>query len=385
MKKIGCKLFSVIMAVAMSGSMILPERVVSASQQPKATLQKQYFPNQAQSKKVMRKTEPAEWNKKEIKVYKFEDAGDAVMYILSGGNKYYNATYFKNPEKIKLTPVESGILFLSIQGDNEQAGAIYDSNKKLIQKVSTNYVKADVKAGETYYVEFPRNCKEGTISAYILENEFTSLSKEDILIQKGEDKETYHTFKMKKRGIADLLMTPMVEDGGSTSYKLQKNQNGKWSTIGSSKTFKATTSPEVIYALSSGTYRLVLKASKKQANSIMFEKQYVSKKKVAYKKSKAKNLNAYNIYTTEEKAARWYKVTLKSTKKTKKIQIATVINEGGFKFSIYKKGQKKPIKTIKTSPKKEDKTVKLSKKAGTYYIKVSKLTKKTNGYYSIDK
>ena len=46
---------------------------------------------------------------------------------------------------------------------------------------------------------------------------------------------------------------------------------------------------------------------------------------------------------------------------------------------------KKPIKTVKTSVKHLDKTVKLPKKKGMYYVKVSKRTKKTNGYYEIKK
>ena len=44
------------------------------------------------------------------------------------------------------------------------------------------------------------------------------------------------------------------------------------------------------------------------------------KKKVAYKKSKAKNLNATEMYTMNEKAARWYKVSVKSSKKQSKLK-----------------------------------------------------------------
>ena len=67
------------------------------------------------------------------------------------------------------------------------------------------------------------------------------------------------------------------------------------------------------------------------------------------------------------------------------MKITTGINEGGFKFTIYQKGKKKSVKRLKVSGKRYDATkiVKLPKKKGTYYIKVSKLTKKTNGYYEI--
>ena len=46
-------------------------------------------------------------------------------------------------------------------------------------------------------------------------------------MQKGEEKETYHTFKMTKRGFAGFVVASMVEDGGNTSYKVQKNEKGK--------------------------------------------------------------------------------------------------------------------------------------------------------------
>lgn len=91
------------------------------------------------------------------------------------------------------------------------------------------------------------------------------------------------------------------------------------------------------------------------------------------------------MYTTNEKAARWYKVSVKSSKKQSKLKILTVADQGGFKFTIYERGKKKPVKTVKTSAKHLEKTVKFPKKKGMYYVKVSKRTKKTNGYYEIKK
>ena len=185
---------------------------------------------------------------------------------------------------------------------------------------------------------------------------------------------------MKKRGSADFLMSAVVEDGGKVTYKVQQNKKGKWTTIGKKGTIKPEDFKPESYGLAAGNYRLVLKASKEQVSNIAFEKKYYSKKKVAYKKSKAQKLMAKNIYTTEEKAPRWYKTDVKSTKR---LQISTDVNVGGFKFEIYQNGKKKPIKTIKTSKSSSDKRIKLPKKKGTYYIKVSKRTKKTNGYYEI--
>lgn len=94
----------------------------------------------------------------------------------------------------------------------------------MIKKLPLSYVKAQVNAGETYYIEFPKNCKEGLITAYVLQNECGGLAKNDLNMQKGEEKETYHTFKMTKRGFAGFVVASMVEDGGNTSYKVQKNE-----------------------------------------------------------------------------------------------------------------------------------------------------------------
>ena len=388
MKKTRGKLLSILMAATISATMLLPQAKVSASEDAAAKVQQAYFPKKVTMKKAARKTEPAEWNKTDVKVYKFGNAEDALYYMMTGGIKYYNRNYFKNPEKIKITPVESGSLFLVIAGDNEQAGAIYDADQKLIKKVSLTYVKADVKAGETYYVDFPRNCKEGLLTAYVLENECKGLVKDDLNMQKGEGKETYHTFKLTKRGYAGFLVASLVENGGKTSYKIQKSEKGKWVTIGRTKIFSAMSTKEsditAAYGLAKGTYRLVLNASKEQLNTVVYERKYYSKK-VAYKKSKAKKLNAKEVYTTNERAARLYKTEVTSTKKQKKLKISTAADQGGFKFTIYQRGKKKPIKTVKTSVKHLDKTVKLPKKKGTYYVKVSKVTKKTNGYYEIKK
>lgn len=388
MKKTRGKLLSILMAATISATMLLPQAKVSASEDAAAKVQQAYFPKKVTMKKAARKTEHAEWNKTDVKVYKFGNAEDALYYMMTGGIKYYNRNYFKNPEKIKITPVESGSLFLVIAGDNEQAGAIYDADQKLIKKVSLTYVKADVKAGETYYVDFPRNCKEGLLTAYVLENECKGLVKDDLNMQKGEGKETYHTFKLTKRGYASFLVASLVENGGKTSYKIQKSEKGKWVTIGRTKIFSAMSTKEsditAAYGLAKGTYRLVLNASKEQLNTVVYERKYYSKK-VAYKKSKAKKLNAKEVYTTNERAARWYKTEVTSTKKQKKLKISTAADQGGFKFTIYQSGKKKPIKTVKTSVKHLDKTVKLPKKKGTYYVKVSKVTKKTNGYYEIKK
>lgn len=227
MKKMKSRSFRILMAAVISAAMLCPQVKVSAADGLVSKAATSYFPSKTVMKKTARKTEPEEWNQKEIKAYKFGTLEDALYYALTGGIKYYDQNYFKNPDLIKLTPVESGALGLAVVGDNKQEAILYDSNKKMIKKLPLSYVKAQVNAGETYYIEFPKNCKEGLITAYVLQNECGGLAKNDLNMQKGEEKETYHTFKMTKRGFAGFVVASMVEDGGNTSYKVQKNEKGK--------------------------------------------------------------------------------------------------------------------------------------------------------------
>lgn len=384
-KKIMKRSEAFILAAALTMSMIVPQANVSAADQKMAKLQKQYFLQKSGVKNTTREATPEEWNKTEIKAYRFNGVTDALMYMMSGGIKYYNESYFKNPKKIKITIEDSGTLVLSALADDEKPGVLYDSDQKVIKKIEDeSYVKAQVNKGEVYYVDFPTKCKQGMLSVYVLKNECQSLSGNDINLQRGQGKETYHTFQMKKRGSLGLVVSSLTEQG-STSYKIQKNEKGKWTTIGKTRIAKQEDAEENTYGISAGNYRLVLKASPEQVAGIGIEKDYYSKKKISYKKSKAKNLDAENIYTTNEKAARWYKVSVKTSKKQKKLGIYTSINDGGLKFTVYQKGKKKPVKTVKMKRSNFSKSVKLPKRRGTYYVKVSKLTKKTNGYYRITK
>ena len=187
MKKMKSRSFRILMAAVISAAMLCPQVKVSAADGLVSKAATSYFPSKTVMKKTARKTEPEEWNQKEIKAYKFGTLEDALYYALTGGIKYYDQNYFKNPDLIKLTPVESGALGLAVVGDNKQEAILYDSNKKMIKKLPLSYVKAQVNAGETYYIEFPKNCKEGLITAYVLQNECGGLAKNDLNMQKGEE------------------------------------------------------------------------------------------------------------------------------------------------------------------------------------------------------
>lgn len=94
------------------------------------------------------------------------------------------------------------------------------------------------------------------------------------------------------------------------------------------------------------------KAPTTQLNAVSYTSSSKSKK-VAYKKSKAKKIKldgqTSNIYTTGEKTSRWYKISITSTKKKRILNLGKNTVSGGYKFTIYKKGKKKAIKTIKVT------------------------------------
>ena len=195
MKKMKSRSFRILMAAVISAAMLCPQVKISAADGLVSKAVTSYFPSKTVMKKTARKTEPEEWNQKEIKAYKFGTLEDALYYALTGGIKYYDQNYFKNPDLIKLTPVESGALGLAVVGDNKQEAILYDSNKKMIKKLPLSYVKAQVNAGETYYIETicndPQVCRIVDLPVYYeLE---TNNGNRDYRIQIGGHYMNYNT------------------------------------------------------------------------------------------------------------------------------------------------------------------------------------------------
>ena len=122
--------------------------------------------------------------------------------------------------------------------------------------------------------------------------------------------------------------------------------------------------------LKKGEYRLVSNAATGQIYQIALQNQPVSNK-YQTKKAKAQTIKkgktVRNIYTTSEKAARWYKVKANN-------------NSGKLEVSIYKKGRKKVLKKLSFKGE-QSKTYRVKK--GTYYVKTAKSGAKMNGEYTI--
>lgn len=339
-------------------------------------------------KKASRNIEPDEWNKEEIKAYQFDSEEKIMKYMLTGGMKYYNKNFKAADQMVKVVIEDEGIFFLDSDCDSKSKIILYDAEKKIISRDAEEYVHpVKVKKGEIFYIKLPNDMKEAVIQVYVWKSDFSNLKNGEEYYQTGTGKETYHNFTVKKRSLAEIDIYPVSSKGGAINAYLQKNEKGKWKTIGKKVSIsqKSKNGKECCYGLTPGTYRFVLKSSPAQTANIEYYRETV-KKKVAYKKSKAKNIkfdnSSRNIYTTDEKAVRWYKISVNSVKEQRCLNFYRDAQSGGFKFTIYKKGQKKAWKTknVKSS---KGRTVNLPKKKGTYYIKVSKIGKKTNGAYMI--
>jgi hypothetical protein len=137
-----------------------------------------------------------------------------------------------------------------------------------------------------------------------------------------------------------------------------------------------------------------------------YESDYQHLAKNSYGKTKKKAVNLYKTdfdlesndmyyrfgyYFNEDKAnTRWYRF-VKTNKKQGALTIYNnMLSSGGFTASIYKKGTKKAVKTYRFDSKhmkdtsSDTKIVKYKLKTkGTYYIKISRNSKKVTGQYGV--
>lgn len=346
----------------------------------------------ATKKSSQKHIEPEEWNQSEVFAYQFDSGEDLSTYMLTGGLHYYNENYKEKDHWVKVKVVDPGIFYAMTMSDGSVL-KVYDSSKKkllatLSESKNTEYLR-QAAAGEVFYIKLPDKIDEELFLVAVLKDGFGTMKAGNTYAESATGETIYHPFSLTKRSWIEIRSKVMDKNKGNITVKIQKYVDGKWKTIGYSATLTPTKGNKqhyTVYGLQPGKYRAAFKAEKDQVYAIAYSKATV-KKKVAYKKSKAKKISKStlndNIYTTEETAARWYKFTRKASDKKNSLNITKQTVKGGFKFTFYKEGKKKPIKTIKVKTNEEYGIVKLPKGKGTYYIKVSKLTKKTSGYYSI--
>ncbi|MBR9961534.1 MULTISPECIES: hypothetical protein [unclassified Anaerostipes] len=385
------KKFIVVLLTAGICAGLFAAPVFAAEKTAKTTI----ITNAKVSKKSARYIEPEEWNQKELFAYLFDTGNEMTQYVTTGGLHYYNDNYKEKDHWIKVTLKDSGLFYVMTASDDGSI-QIYDQSKKNRIETLTADEKIEymikAKAGDVFYIKLPKKIEEQSIVVAVLKDGFGTIQAGNSYGESATGNTMYHSFSIAKRSLSQMALKVMHKDKGNVTVQVQKYVKGNWINIGYKKTIKPRTddyidiNKYVINGLQAGKYRVALNTQKGQVYCLSYG---ISKmnKNVAYTRSKAKKIKkdsyVQNIYTQGETASRWYKFTRKASDKVNVLNITKATNGGGFKFTIYKKGKKKPIKTIKVKTNESIGVVNLPKGKGTYYVKVNKLTKKTNGTYTI--
>lgn len=379
MKKIVKKVMALVTATVLGISMSFSESDVQASQITEDVV------------KMQKDTGSEKWNQTEIFANQFASTDKYEKYLASGGTYTYNKDFNEKDYMVKIVAKEAGYFALVTESEDQEEIRLYDASKqKVLAKTTSDgdleYGKL-VQSGEVFYLKMPQKIDEILVMTGVIKDGFSAMKASDTYYESGTGKTTYHPFSITKRSAVEFNISAIDRNGGMTYAHIEKKEKGKWKGIDTTVKIKpAEYDDDFVHGLTKGEYRLAIKAPKAQLNAVSYTRSSKSKN-VSYKKSKAKNIKfnreTSNIYTTGEKTARWYRVNITSTKKRRILNLGKDTVSGGYKFTIYQKGKKKAIKTIKVTGNANAKIAKLPKKKGIYYIKISKLTKKTNGTYEI--
>lgn len=197
----------------------------------------------------------------------------------------------------------------------------------------------------------------------------------------GNGNNIVQTFSIKKRSQV------WIDADYALNGYIQKKSGSKWTTVSNTNYFYNSKGLErAYYALSAGSYRFVMKPSAGEFVEFRYgAKAYTAK--YATKKSKAKKISRKksktNVLTASDakKKTHYYKIKVTSKRKTQ-INVTTYQTGGKFKVTIYGKGLRTITRNLTYSQgRKFVSSGKLRK--GTYYIKITKMTKNTSGRYTI--
>ncbi len=285
---------------------------------------------------------------------------------------------------VKITVADSGYFTIATQTDGNRSQKInlYDSTKEKVLAQTTSDGDLEygrlAKAGEVFYLQMPEKIDKIFVTTGVIKDGFGSMKASDTYYESGTGSTTYHPFSI-QRSAVEFNISAIDRNSEITYAHIEKKENGQWKRIDDTVKIKpASYDDDFVHGLTKGEYRLAIKAPTTQLNAVSYTSSSKSKK-VAYKKSKAKKIKldgqTSNIYTTGEKTSRWYKISITSTKKKRILNLGKNTVSGGYKFTIYKKGKKKAIKTIKVTGNANAKIAKMPKKKGTYYIRISKAYK----------
>ena len=321
-------------------------------------------------------------NKAEIHVKKYRSIGEMPD---EDGYEYSSSWQGK---AIKIYADQSGVLIIGAELEDGDYGTLYDASGKEVKEYrKEGLFMQSVPSGAVYSLKLPEKFRSFAVEADLMEDHQKVLRKNDSYVQTVSEGYFYHEFTLKKRSMAMLPILPFTDQ--KLSYDIQRKTKVGWKILSKTKTADDDCEKALsrsVYGLAKGNYRAAVKGKTGTPYLIGYVPETVVKK-YKTKKSKAKKITLESfqtdLYTDTERASRWYRISRKTAKKKRYIEISTSMNSGKLKFTFYKKGRKEALKVYTLSGQKERK-YRLKHGAGTYYIKVSKIGKNTNGVYSID-
>ena len=245
---------------------------------------------------------------------------------------------------------------------------------------ATNVPAGTYYIATSYTISKNTYIKAGFSSAVVPNANGRYLNSSGILVG-GNRGTSYQYFKMSKRGVAKLALQRYVYYGGpyGMEYTVQRRSGRSWKTVQSRK-YSSSNSWGYV-GLSAGTYRLVLKSPDSNVLALRFRastanSSYGTKKKKAKTIKRKKYKKQTFAPTDSTKKAHWYKIKV-SKKRSTYIDVTSLGNEGSIWAQVSGRTRLKS-KKIKNGIRFYGKA-----KAGTYYIKVYKLSKSTTGSYQI--
>lgn len=260
---------------------------------------------------------------------------------------------------------------------------LYDASGKQVAQANGNYGVFLIRklAKGTYILTIRSNNATGfsAIYPYYLTSENIGMSSGNKWIV-GNGDYIAQTFSISGR-----RQVWIDADSTGNAY-IQKYSNNKWQRVSYDKKFVGTSKKlaRAYYALSPGKYCLRMKPK----DGTLVEFAYGSKKytgKYATKKSKAQTVSRKksktNVLTASDakNKSHYYKIKV-SKKRSSRIDVTTWQNAGKIRVTIYGKGLK--TKTVNYTGTKAVKYTATLKK-GTYYIRITKMTKNTSGRYTV--
>ncbi len=309
-------------------------------------------------------------------------------------------------KRIAIRILESGNLFI----DAPYIYKLYDGNHQerqirsgLMEWMDTADFVGEVKKGETYYLVVPEKVPEPyeaapdnfSIRCYLYQKNIKEMKPDTSLIRAGGRK-TYTYFSCKKTTWIKLHVEPVFLDYKSDVwFVVQKKKGNKWETI-TEKQFAESDEHayhNFEYGLVKGSYRVRVKCPKGQfyylenhVEKVKRQKNVTQKKATVLTKKKRQM-----VLLNDKNKSHWYKVKKRSG--NKKIRIQTTGTTGSVHIKVYRYGDNQAVRTVKMLLRRGKrgikrvhyvtKTVTLPKEAGTYYVCVTKNTKKTMGEYTI--